>query len=90
MQSTGNYQSLHNIPGKHSEPPCKMQGADEKRILNFSQKPEGKRPLHLATDDDIKMNLKEIVHEGVDWIHLAEDRVQWKALMIIAMNLRVP
>jgi hypothetical protein len=26
-------------------------------------------------DDAIKMDIKEIVLEGVDWIHLAQDRV---------------
>jgi hypothetical protein len=32
------------------------------------------------------MDLKEIGWEGVDWIHLAEDRDQWRAVV----NLRVP
>jgi hypothetical protein len=26
----------------------------------------------------------------VDWIHLAQDRDWWKALVYIVMNLRVP
>jgi len=28
--------------------------------------------------------------EGVDWIHLAQDRDQWWALVNMVMNLRVP
>jgi hypothetical protein len=28
--------------------------------------------------------------EGVDWIHLALDRDQWRAVVNTVMNLRVP
>jgi hypothetical protein len=28
--------------------------------------------------------------EGVDWIHLAQDRDQWQALVNTVMNLLVP
>jgi hypothetical protein len=27
---------------------------------------------------------------GIDWIHLAEDRDQWRALVNTEMDLRVP
>jgi hypothetical protein len=27
------------------------------------------------------MDLKETVRESVDWIHLAQDRVKWQALV---------
>jgi hypothetical protein len=39
--------------------------------------PEGKRPLGIPRhrcDTNIKINLTVIVWEGVDWIHLAQDR----------------
>jgi hypothetical protein len=36
------------------------------------------------------MDLREIVWEVVDWIHLAEDRDQWYAPMNTRMNLWVP
>jgi hypothetical protein len=36
------------------------------------------------------MYLREIVWEGVDWIHLAQERAQWWALVNIVMNLQVP
>jgi len=36
------------------------------------------------------MNLREIGWEGVDWIHLARDRDQWRAVANNVMNLRVP
>jgi hypothetical protein len=36
----------------------------------------------------IKMDLREVGWDGIDWIDLAEDRNQWRALTV--MNLRVP
>jgi hypothetical protein len=36
------------------------------------------------------MDLTEIEWGGVDWTDLAQDRDQWRALVITAMNLRVP
>jgi hypothetical protein len=40
--------------------------------------------------DNIKIDLREIGWDGVDWIHLALDRDQWRALLNTVMNLRVP
>jgi hypothetical protein len=34
--------------------------------------------------------LREIGWGGMDWIDLAQDRDQWRALVNTAMNLRVP
>jgi hypothetical protein len=56
-------------------------------------KPEGKRPLHIPRHrwvDIIKMDLRGIGWGGMDWIELAQDRDQWRALVNTAMNLRVP
>jgi hypothetical protein len=39
--------------------------------------------------DNIKMDLGEIGWDGRDWIELAEDRDQWRALVNRVMNLRV-
>jgi hypothetical protein len=39
--------------------------------------------------DDIKIVLREIVWDGMDWIDLAQDRDQWMALVNTVMNLRV-
>jgi hypothetical protein len=40
--------------------------------------------------DNIKMDLREIGWDGMDWIDLAENRGQWRALVNAVMNLRVP
>jgi hypothetical protein len=36
------------------------------------------------------MDLREIGWEGVDWIHLTQDRDQLRAFVNTEMNLRVP
>jgi hypothetical protein len=61
------------------------------RIL--AGKPEGKRPLgrpRRMWEDNIKMDLRDIELGGMDWILLAQDRDQWRALVNTVMNLRVP
>jgi hypothetical protein len=40
-------------------------------------------------EDNIMMDLREINWEGVDWIHLAEDKNQWWALVYTALKLRL-
>jgi hypothetical protein len=55
-------------------------------------KPEGKRPLGRPRRrwvDNIKMDLGEIGWDGRDWIKLAQDRDQWRALVNTAIKLRV-
>jgi hypothetical protein len=56
-------------------------------------KPEGKRPLGIPRCrwvGNIKMDLREIGWGGMDCIHLAQDRNQWRALVNTVMSLRVP
>jgi hypothetical protein len=56
-------------------------------------KPEGKRPLGRPRRrwvDNIKIDLREIGCEGMDWIEVAQDRDQWRALVNTVMNLEVP
>jgi hypothetical protein len=40
--------------------------------------------------ENIKMDLKEIGWDGVDWIDLAQDGDQWRTLVSTILNLRVP
>jgi hypothetical protein len=52
-----------------------------------------KRPLgrpRCRWVDNIKMDLREIEWDGMNWIDLAQDRDQWRALANTVMNLRVP
>jgi len=56
-------------------------------------KPEGKRPLgrpRRRWEDNIRMDLREVGWESVDWMHLAQDRGQWRNIVNTVMNLRVP
>jgi hypothetical protein len=60
---------------------------------NLAEKTEGKRLLEgprCKLEDNIKMNRREIGWGGMDWIDLAQDKDQWRALMNTVMNLRVP
>jgi hypothetical protein len=57
------------------------------------RKPERKRPLGRPRRrwvDNIKMDLREKGWDGVNWVDLAQDRDQWRALVNTVMNLRVP
>jgi hypothetical protein len=53
-----------------------MQGVGRNIYRILVGKPEGKRPFERPSwdQDGIKMNLREIGWEGVEWIHLAQDR----------------
>jgi PAS domain-containing protein len=56
-------------------------------------KPEGKRPLERPRRrwvDNVKMDLREIGLGCMDWIDLAQDRDQWRALVNTVVNLRIP
>jgi hypothetical protein len=72
---------------------CSTQGEKRNASRIMVGKPEGKRPLgspRSMWDDNIKMDLGEIGWGGMDWIDLAQDRDQWRALVNAVMNLRVP
>jgi hypothetical protein len=54
-------------------------------------KPERKRPLGISIRrlaDNIRMVLREMGWEGVDWIHLDQGRNQGRATVSTVMNLR--
>jgi hypothetical protein len=54
-------------------------------------KPEEERPIgRRRWVDNIKMDLREIGWDGMDWIELPQDRDQWRVLVNTVMNLRVP
>jgi hypothetical protein len=67
------------------------EGRDVYRLL--MGKSEGKRPLERPRhrwEDGIKMDLRETGWGGVEWIHLAQDKDRWRAVVNSVMNLRVP
>jgi hypothetical protein len=56
-------------------------------------RPDGKRPLgrpRRRWEDSIKMDLREIGIDGVNWIRLTQDTVQWPAFVNTVMNLWIP
>jgi hypothetical protein len=56
-------------------------------------RPECKRPLgrrRLRWENNIKLDLRETGIVGVNWIWLAQDRVQWRACVNTVMNFRFP
>jgi glucose dehydrogenase len=72
---------------------CSTNGAKRNAYRILVGKAEGKRPLGIQRHkwvDNFKIYLREIGWGGMDWIDLAQDKDQWKALVNTVMNLRVP
>jgi hypothetical protein len=72
---------------------CSTHGVTWNAYRVFMGKAERKRPLgrpRRRWENNIKMDLREIGWDGMDWIDLAQDRDQWRALVSTVMNLRVP
>jgi hypothetical protein len=56
-------------------------------------KPEGKREIGRARcrwENNIKIDFREMGWGDMDWIHMAQNRDQWRAVVNTVMNLRVP
>jgi hypothetical protein len=56
-------------------------------------KPERKRPLGTPRRrwvDNIKMDVRDIGWDSMDWIDLTQDRDQWRDLVNMVINLQVP
>jgi hypothetical protein len=57
----------------------------------LSAKPTAKRQLGRPWhrwEDNIRMDLKEININTKNWVHSAQDRDYWRALVNVAFNLR--
>jgi hypothetical protein len=62
-------------------------------ILQNDDKPERKGPFgrpRRRWEDNIKMVFQEVGCGSMDWMHLAQDRDTWRALVNAVMNLGVP
>jgi hypothetical protein len=67
-------------------------GANRNAYRILVGKPEGKRPLGKPKRRwkyNIRLDLREIGWGGMDWIDLAQDRNQWRALVNTVMNLLI-
>jgi hypothetical protein len=63
---------------------CSTNGEKGNAYMILVGKPEGKRPLGRPRRmwvDNIKMDFRVIGWDGMDWIGLAQDRDQWRALV---------
>jgi hypothetical protein len=72
---------------------CSTHGERISACRILTEKPEGKIRLgrhKRRWKDNIKMELKELELCDVDWIHVDQDRDQWRALVNTVMNFRVP
>jgi hypothetical protein len=70
-----------------------MGGEEERACKLLVRKAEGKRPLGRPRRrwvDNIRMDLGEVGWVDVDWIGLAQDRDNWRALVNAVMNFRFP
>jgi hypothetical protein len=58
-----------------------MHKAERKELLGRPRRRWG---------DNTKMDLRELGWKGVDWMHLAQDRDQWRGLVNTVIDLWVP
>jgi hypothetical protein len=75
----------------YDEPDMQLQWKESKCINIFTGKISSKAETWKTKKmgDNIKMNSREICCEDGRWMELAHDRVQWQALVLAVLNLRV-
>jgi hypothetical protein len=67
-------------------------GEKRNSYMILVRKPEAKRPVGRPRRrwvDNIKMDLRELGWDGVDWINMTQDRDQWRSLVNTVLNLLV-
>ena len=74
---------------------CNVARMEESRsaFKILTDKPTGKRPLgrpRRRWEDNIGMDLQEIGINADNWVHSVQDKDYWRALVNMALNLRVP
>jgi hypothetical protein len=68
-----------------------MYGETEKCIQNLAWKPEGMGPLEWLSrkwEGSINMELQGIENEGLDWIHVAQQRTHLCAVLNTVIKFR--
>jgi hypothetical protein len=77
--------------GRGEERGGEERRGEERRVYRvLIGKPEGKGPLGIQRcrwENRIRINLRETGWGSVEWIQMAQDRGQWKALVNTVMNL---
>jgi hypothetical protein len=58
-------------------------------LRNPERKKQVGKPRRMW-EDNIKIDFTEILRGGMKWIHLPQDRYQWRVLVNTAMNIHVP
>jgi hypothetical protein len=72
---------------------CSTNGEKRNAYRILVGQPEGKRPLGRPRRrwvDNVKLDLREIERDGVDWIDMAPDWDQWRAFVNTVFNFRIP
>jgi hypothetical protein len=72
---------------------CSTNGEKRNEYRILVGEPERKRPPRRPRRrwvDNIKIDVRMIVWDGMDWIDRAKVRDQWSALVNTVMNIRVP
>jgi hypothetical protein len=72
---------------------CSTNGEKRNAYRILVGKSERKRPLERPRRwwvHNIKIELREIRWDGMDWIDLARHRDQWRTLVNTVMNILVP
>jgi hypothetical protein len=72
---------------------CSTNGEKRNACRILVGRPEGKRPLRRPRRrwvDNIKIDLREIGWDGMDWIDVTQERGQLRAVVNTVMNFRVP
>jgi hypothetical protein len=62
-------------------------------IIFWLENLKGRRPLERLRcrwEYNIRMDLQEIGWEDVNWIHLPQNKSQWKTLVNMVINLWIP
>jgi hypothetical protein len=73
--------------------PVTGRGDIEAPTVSINWLTDGKRPLgrpRCTWVNNIRIDLREIGLNRMNWIDLAQDKDQWRALVNAVMNLRIP